>query len=683
MKKIWSVILFLVLINTSFFVVGAWSSSKNPDKSSNEEFVDKPALMTLDEEHVRGDLPPVLIENQGGGFILVQISEKWVEGDITVTVRNNDVDWIDISIYNNKIVYGNIYVNVYGNEIDPGGYIHVHISNNGGNMQDETKNEVIGGSIIVDFWGNFGYPTDIMIWENWVHDDINVTIDRSNAMTILNCEVSHNRVGRDINTLIDSNMVDDALSVTHLENTVGNQINLDITSNKIGWVEIPTFASFSLWVEDNHVANNGIKIQVVNNEHHGPTFHGTIFENGAKGDITIDVLANFDYGISAFQFLIYENMCGKNMNIRVINNNNFASISIHIYNNKAAGSAPNVQSQGNPGNVHDNVQYNPQTSQADTDHDGLSDEYEDMIGTKPGDADTDKDGLKDGWDDKWQNKRVDNDEQFGEIGDPLNNYAGSISTLFNNQQHNPNPLNKDIYIEVDSCERTVPFTLSDINEVIDIFAKHCIRLHVDLGWSVGSASKHGGGQNLKMTGVRQPGSSRYWTQFYSTENPFLRKFLGLFNDFYDYKTGRPPGWSIYFDGGPDGNREDIFHYVVATSYVVRFRAGPNGVPRLDFQYSAGINGMAEIGGDDFILAHSKIIDDAGDLGKIFMHEFGHNLDLTHTTSDQLTADEALADTVMNPPASDAGRCDYIRNEWAAIDLTRVEDGKASNLLWWS
>ncbi len=110
---------------------------------------------------------------------------------------------------------------------------------------------------------------------------------------------------------------------------------------------------------------------------------------------------------------------------------------------------------------------------------------------------------------------------------------------------------------------------------------------------------------------------------------------------------------------------------------MRFKKQPLGAIRLDFKYSKGINGMGDIGGDDIILATITISENSRSLEKVFMHELGHNLDLSHTTSGQLTGDETINETVMNPPASSAAKLDYLRTEWGSINLTMVEDGRAS------
>jgi hypothetical protein len=247
---------------------------------------------------------------------------------------------------------------------------------------------------------------------------------------------------------------------------------------------------------------------------------------------------------------------------------------------------------------------------------------------------------------------------------------------------------KDIYVEIDKLPNAI-FHATKLNDVVEIFSKHCIRLHIDTGWPEGPDSKpnSGGGQTVEARKIlTQPKGGNYrWTQFWSTAfpQPLYRKYLGRYNDFYDYKVGcfdirnglKQPRWTPYFDGGLEGHRENIFHYCLAAEHVVRFNK-TGKVIRLDFKHSKGINGMSDIGGDDMILATVTIDQNARSLEKVFMHELGHNLNLVHTESDMLTGDEKIDETVMNSPASSATKLDYLRKEWASIDLTAVKDGRA-------
>jgi hypothetical protein len=686
-KTIGICICFFLLNLSAFSSVG----SKNEEIGNISTNIDENIInydSSPDEEHYRGDYPIVIEENHDGGFIHVPIYGKWVEGDITVIVRNNKVDWIDISIYNNKIVYGDIKIILYGNYINPDGSIIISVYDNGGNSADPSLNEVVGGSIIIDCYDNFGYDFFINVWENWVHNDIVVDFHDQNLMSNVYIDVIKNHIGNELYVSVQSNAVDVKLSVTLNENIVAELLDVLILNNKIGWWDIPTFADFDLWMYDNHVAKGNMVVNVNGNENHGSHFQGTIYENGAYGDIYISVQSNFDHSISVFQFMIYDNLCGHDMTININANSGFISIIIHVYDNSAGNSTPNISCQ-DMSNVHDNKKYHAQSNSVHSDNDGLTDEYEEMIGTNPGDPDTDKDGFYDGWTEhailgekgKWEKG-----ERLGEIGDPLNSCKGSISRLFNAPIHDPNPVMKDIYVEIDMLPNA-KYDSTVISDVVDIFAKHCIRLHIDTGWPLGPDSKpnSGGGQQVEawQYKILRPNDLFHWTFFYTTEHPRIKKIPGRYNDFYDYKVCcfdirtwfRQPHWSPYFDGGLEGMREDIFHYCLAAEYILIVNK-TNKILKFDFEYSKGINGMADICGDDIILATLRIHDNVRSLEKVFMHELGHNLGLTHTKPEQLTGDETIKETVMNPPASDAEKLDYLRKEWASIDLTCVEDGRA-------
>ena len=116
-----------------------------------------------------------------------------------------------------------------------------------------------------------------------------------------------------------------------------------------------------------------------------------------------------------------------------------------------------------------------------------------------------------------------------------------------------------------------PYCGALLNKVKDIFHKHCIWLHIDLGWTAGPSGGSTGGDVING-GIRN--NNKNWLYF--DVNPRRRILPApiLRNDFYDFKIGmfdiRP---SQFFNGGQRGQREDIFHYVIFVNYIA------NALPR--------------------------------------------------------------------------------------------------------
>ncbi len=208
----------------------------------------------------------------------------------------------------------------------------------------------------------------------------------------------------------------------------------------------------------------------------------------------------------------------------------------------------------------------------------------------PNDYDTDSDGLYDGWNDNVTNGVWDSCERCGEVGDPRHQDAqgrncGSIATLINNTDHNPHPLVKDIYVEVDhmgaggALDFCGGHSLSNAarDEVIAAFKRHAIYLHVDDGCM-------GGMNELAHQNVL----SSPWEETYQS-NP------------------------RYFNP----NRLHIFHYALIAHKV-------------SIDGSEDRSGCG--GGDSFTIAEDVIpgwpeYDYDTALAGTFMHELGHTLGL--------------------------------------------------------
>ena len=215
----------------------------------------------------------------------------------------------------------------------------------------------------------------------------------------------------------------------------------------------------------------------------------------------------------------------------------------------------------------------------DHDGDGLDDCVETRTGiyagptdagTDPFNPDTDGDNISDG------------DEVLG-TADGLNLPALGAS-----------PLRQDIFIEIDWFDDALDCdphshrpTNRSINELVEMFARSPILnpdgttgidLHVDYGQGgVYAAGTHiGGDTNL--------------------ENNLSGDFLG-------YKAR-------YFSA----NREGFFHYAIAAHM---------------FDSNPGFAGIAEIGGDDLIIATACSPDDDFFVASTLGHELGHNLGLRH------------------------------------------------------
>lgn len=631
----------------------------------------------------------------------IDITNLWTENDISFEWPGPDP--IHIRIFNNPIVYGNISVFIHDvHSLDPDHGVEVEIFDNGENIQDSNKNQAVG-NIFVNLVSNFCMPMDISVSHNWIHYIIKLDIKPANQVNTFNLGMMENHVGDYIEVFFENNDVDRVFIVTIQDNTIGERLDVFIRNNPhLGWKEVACPCVIYIDILNNHCVekNTNNQIWISNNIHYGVPFCNSINDNGYGGDLAIFIINNINtLGAGDMVNKIQKNKCDQQMSITIQGNTGYV-VQDYAIDNTASDAAPSIVLQ-NPSQNTGNILEDPQTVGGDSDGDGLTDAYEKMIGTDPNNTDTDNDGFYDGWVDTNGNKAWDPGvgifgnppEKFGEVGDPcqevdISKHVGSIATLFAGEDDIPNPINKDIYIEIDFLSGCV-FSPDVLQPVQTIFAKHCIRLHIDIGWERGPAGGQTGG-DVFNAGFVHDGK----TYIYFSTNGSRRILLPLpvaKNDFYDFKLGRtslrPLG---YFFGGRSGAREDIFHYVVVTHYYARKNPAGIGVEYRDGAYGVGEVGRSANGGDDFVICYDNHVVggvlDADELRDTFMHELGHNLGLLHSWEGGTPPDGYDPDPAVNPWAgretvhnttmywSGGNKLDYLRMEWERIDLPQVSDG---------
>ena len=385
-----------------------------------------------------------------------------VGGNLSVVVSHNTVDYgnIAVNVHDNPQVGGMTNVHVNTNTVhrqDPatfGNYnLYVNVDKNGGNNANAANNEVIAEGI------------DVEVNDNWVKNTLYANLRdnfdardmvfkaNGNMVNNLYSWIERNRACRDMDVSFDYNLIDTNFYLSANENRATRDVKFALRSNKVIYLDPMRFEAV---ITDNHAATRDIDL----------TVSGTIakmvivrFEdNGAGGDGRFGASGN-----SAILFVevqINRNRVDGRSTIRVIGNSPNPRPYI-ISSNWACKSAPVLQLQPSPV-----VSYNQkgctQTVAGDGDLDGLTNDYERMIGTDPGNRDTDRDGLWDGWNDTDGTGAWESGSEFGELGDPLRplggSHRGAVDTLFNRPSEAPNCFCKDLYIEVDFMEKgeTIP-----------------------------------------------------------------------------------------------------------------------------------------------------------------------------------------------------------------------------------
>lgn len=321
-----------------------------------------------------------------------------------------------------------------------------------------------------------------------------------------------------------------------------------------------------------------------------------------------------------------------------------------------------------------NIDYKTSPLKPDTDEDGLLDGKEVKVyRTDPLKIDTDGDGLYDGWKDDNRNMIWDQGERCGEIGDPNQQNAqgrnlGSIAILINNPAENPDPLKKDIYVEVDRMGEaswrwgwhwfsecgygtrcaaggaahyvggvlTLLYTYSYYSPcgghtmsseakttVIKAFSRHNIALHIDDG-------AMGGGTSVTH------------------------------DDELDYNTE----WDIYYNNYFTANRRHIFHHCIMCHLEI------------NDPWDKDILGRGECPGDAFVLYDQNLggtwpwTDRTTMQAHVFMHEIGHNLlgYADHLDGIGHCSHTCAMQTNLNP--WDTHAIDYCGDCWADLDLAK-------------
>jgi len=655
--------------------------------------------------YVKGDVIIKLINCssslKGAPLIEVNISNNWTEGDIFF--EHSGPTPIHVRVFSNPIVYGNISVFIHDvHTLDPDNGVTVEIYDNGENIQDSNKNQAVG-NIYVTLVNNFCMPMDIAVSHNWVHFVIKVEVKPGNQVNTFTLGVNENHVGDYIEVFFENNDVDRVFVMNIFDNTIGERLDVFIRYNPhFGWKEVACPCVLYIDINNNHCVekNTNSQIWVSANTHYGVPFYNTIKDNGYGGDLNIFIVANTNtLGTGDMVNKFQNNKCDQQMSITVQGNSGY-TVKDYATDNTASDAAPSILLQGPIQNTG-NVMEDPQTIGGDSDGDGLTDAYEKMIGTDPNNKDTDNDGFFDGWDDANGNKAWDPgtgffwnpSEKYGEVGDPcqevdISKHRGSIGTLFAGDDDIPNPINKDVYVEIDFLEGCV-FSPDVLKPVQTIYAKHCIHLHIDMGWDPGSAGGQTGGDVINAGFVHDGKTYLY----FSTDGTrrLLLPMPIMKNDFYDLKLGktswRPLG---YFNGGQIGAREDVFHYVVVTNYYARKNPAGPGIEYRDGAYGVGELGRSANCGDDFLICYENHLVagvlDTAELRDTFMHELGHNLGLHHSWEGGTPPAGNDPDPAVNPWAgretventtmywSGGNKLDYLRMEWERLDLPHVIDG---------
>lgn len=521
------------------------------------------------------------------------------------------------------------------------------------NLEIEVIGNQVGGKLLVRANGNpFLYDLRITVGGNLVGNDIGISAS-SNAVSNLYIIVHENQACNEMEIRAEFNTIDYTFWSNIMKNKVSKSMEVQYNMNRYpsGWPTL--FITMHVYIEDNHVVEEDMDIRFMSNrmaKDNVPHMLIIMNDNGAGRDIDVLILNNKADPKGTIDYNIFDNAAGRDLTVS-INGNKALFKKIRVERNYGGRSVDTRRIQAaNPRIVKDNKKKSMQKIKPDSDGDGLSDRYETMVGTDPNKKDTDDDGLLDGWDDANGNMKHDRRERYGEIGDPKGqHYRGSIQWLVSTG-HEPKPLCVDIYVEVDYLKGQTNFPGSAVTQVEKEFQRHRIKLHVDNGWS--SGPKSGGGQELNHD------CEKKWNNTYLLFGSKTQRLPKKNDDFYDFKFNKK-----YFDP----NRKDIFHYVIITDYISDYNAS---LPPPHAEYYNHTSGIAEWGGDDFILAEGILgTYAAGIWPRTFMHELGHNLLLD---DDYNGTNESL--TVMYGYASMTKPIKYQEpKEWSAIKPEEVVD----------
>ncbi len=587
--------------------------------------------------------------------VIIIVQSNHVGGSLEVIIKDNTLvaGSMFVIVNDNVQVGGRMLVSVKSNTIhnrDPHLFLdynlNIEVNRNGRNGQDMRRNEVIAASLKIDVVGN------------WVKNRLKVESKTNFAGLDYKVFASGNTVNN-FDVIVIGNKACRDYDTRFVKNTIDTKFQLNINTNKatrhgrinVDDNQVPYLSPMELdaKVEDNHAAKGDITI-TINENFNTNLIKGRIEKNGAGGDGRFSFRGN--RANQRNEIHILENRVEKKREIIVTGNNPTPNPYV-VKDNWACKFSvkPNLQ----PGaTVSGNIKMCTQTLPPHSDVDGLSDAFERMIGTDPNSWDTDLDGLADGWADYGMDFTVDGQDGFGEIGNPLvprgKSYQGAVDTLFNNPKEAPNCFCKDIYIEVDFMKKgptkKVPgskkkssgggpmpqsttgafregvplggtFSLTDkphmltwghVKPVVIMFLKRGVRLHVDLGWPMGSArgNAFGGGEWLRHnTTLRFSFTNDTVFDFYNYKNGEVRA------DYDKNRIREPRHFST--------NRKGSFRYLIM---------GHN------YTENPLSSGIAEGPGDDLFISHGQHIGQGWSkaginiaLSYTFCHELGHNLNL--------------------------------------------------------
>ena len=416
-----------------------------------------------------------------------------------------EADWTDGPLFDR----GEHWVNITG--IPASGKVQVNNRMIGGdltvqvtgiaaarNLEVEVLGNEVGGKLTVIVDSNpFLYDLRVGVGGNKVGKDIYIS-SSSNAVSNLWFMVYDNQACNEFEMKVFANSIDYRLFANIEKNRASTSMKIDISVNHkpSGWPML--FHTMHVYIENNHVVKEDLDIHIMRNimaTEGNPHMGIFINFNGAGRDVEILIMSNEADPMGTIEVVINDNASDDDMELTV-HGNKAKVIKITVIRNYGCSYVyKNIQAgKPLPEIVNNNLIKCMQTTGGDNDWDGLSDNYEIMIGTDPNDWDTDDDGLLDGWNDKNHNKKWDVGERFGEIGDPQGKYFhGSIMHLVPSQ-HEPKVLCADIYVEVDVL-RGQRFPAASIQMVVKEFERHRIRLHIDNGWNMRTS---GGGQRLPI-----------------------------------------------------------------------------------------------------------------------------------------------------------------------------------------
>jgi PKD repeat protein len=587
-------------------------------------------------------------------------------GSPPLNVGNTITSWGGIikTVVNNR-VGRNIGILVSTTQMPPTGMITVTVQNN-----------MAGGFIGSQVSGNIQLMDILTQVQNNMCADIFVFAGMNgyNFMRDIITDVQNNQVSNDIWIDVDRNNVFRNLIARINGNQVTRMMDIDITNN---WPEpylviLPSgavtlykgFTSIAISIRNNHVVREDLIIDISNNRMtYDQSVYNTIYieRNGAGRDIKISINDNdIDFGSMIIQIII--NRSNRDMEITIKRNGlrRISLLTLLVSGNTGLNRPKiNIERSSSSRVISGNVIFDAQATGPDTDLDGLSDNYEWLIGTSPTNPDTDNDGLIDGWNDAdgsrtWDYTDANSNgamdvgefEDLGEVGDPANTVTtgtyvrnqGCINTLYNmftawnTPLEDPSPTYRDIFVEADFM---IGFQLSMAaqNMVIASFGKEGINLHLDTGWAVGPAGLAGavgtGGEimplnnPLRFIDPTPAGGQKQWFDIYTIKNG---------------ETQDLNGDGLLEQAHLARNRLGIFHYsVIGLSY---WQPGIQVPPQP--LISAGVS--EPVGSDDFFVGEGTItiiwampppvgfswtVTNQAVIAGVFMHELGHNLGLPH------------------------------------------------------